>query len=136
MGHRYLADRRPHWGEGHDEDHGQLARAGGEAVQCGTHGWGAAIDGPLHPLMAMHPQDLTTPSIAAWATNGAKTRSSREAQGKTGVKQDALLHERLPTWFAAARVVGHSALSSYLQTLLLTDARAGDWKDTNTQWRG
>lgn len=75
------------------------------------------------------------------AQNPAKTRRTREALGKAGVKQDALLREQLPAWFAAVRNIGNPAISAYLQTLLLTGARPGEvlamrWEDMNTQWRG
>ncbi len=75
------------------------------------------------------------------AQNPAKTRRAREALGKAGVKQDALLREQLPAWFAAVRTIGNPAISAYLQTLLLTGARPGEvlalrWEDINTQWRG
>lgn len=75
------------------------------------------------------------------AKNPAKTRRTREALGKAGVKQDALLREQLPAWFAAVRNIGNPAISAYLQTLLLTGARPGEvlamrWEDMNTQWRG
>lgn len=174
----YLADRQPHWGERHYQDHGRLSRAGGEVARRGTRGRGVTIDGPLYPLMAMRLQDLTAPVIEAWAAeqaktrptparlswrllrafltwcaehpqyaavvsaqNPAKTRRAREALGKVGVKQDALLREQLPAWFAAVRNIGNPAISAYLQTLLLTGARPGEvlamrWEDINTQWRG
>ena len=75
------------------------------------------------------------------AQNPAKTRRTREALGKACVKQDALLREQLPAWFAAVRNIGNPAISAYLQTLLLTGARPGEvlamrWEDMNTQWRG
>ena len=75
------------------------------------------------------------------AQNPAKTRRTREALGKAGVKQDALLREQLPAWFAAVRNIGNPVISAYLQTLLLTGARPGEvlamrWEDMNTQWRG
>ncbi len=73
--------------------------------------------------------------------NPAKTRRAREALGKAGVKQDALLKEQLPAWFAAVRSIGNHAISAYLQVLLLTGARPGEvlvmrWEDINNQWRG
>lgn len=174
----YLADRRPHWGERHYQDHEKLARAGGEVAKRGTRGRGVTIAGPLHPLMAMRLQDLTAPVIEAWAAeqaktrptparlswrllraflawcaehpqyaavvpaqNPAKTRRAREALGKAGIKQDALLREQLPAWFSAVGNIGNPAISAYLQTLLLTGARPGEvlalrWEDINTQWRG
>ena len=75
------------------------------------------------------------------AVNPAKTRKAREALGKAGVKNDALLKEQLPGWFAAVRSIGNPAISAYLQTLLLTGARPGEvlalrWDDINPQWRG
>ena len=73
--------------------------------------------------------------------NAAKTRRAREALGKAGTKEDALLREQLPGWFAAVRAVGNPAIAAYLQTLLLIGARPGEvlelrWEDINTQWRG
>lgn len=73
--------------------------------------------------------------------NPAKTRKAREALGKAGVKQDALLKEQLPAWFAAVRAQGNPTISAYLQAVLLTGARPGEvlamrWEDINTQWRG
>ena len=75
------------------------------------------------------------------AVNPAKTRKAREALGKAGVKNDALLKEQLPGWFAAVRSIGNPAISAYLQTLLLVGARPGEvlalrWDDINPQWRG
>lgn len=75
------------------------------------------------------------------AQNPAKTRKAREALGKAGVKNDALLKEQLPGWFAAVRSIGNPAISAYLQTLLLVGARPGEvlalrWDDINPQWRG
>ena len=74
-------------------------------------------------------------------TNPAKTKKAREALGKAGVKQDALLKEQLPAWFDAVRQLPNPVLAAYLQTLLLTGARAGEvlalrWDDINTKWRG
>jgi integrase len=75
------------------------------------------------------------------AVNPAKTKKSREALGKIGIKQDALLREQLPKWFTAVRQSGNLTTAAYLQTLLLTGARPGEikglhWSDINTQWRG
>ena len=75
------------------------------------------------------------------STNPAKTKKAREALGKAGVKQDALLREQLPAWFAAVRQLSNQTISAYLQTVLLTGARPGEvmtmrWEDLNTQWRG
>lgn len=75
------------------------------------------------------------------ANNPAKTRKAREALGKAGVKQDALLKEQLTAWFEAVRAQGNPTISAYLQAVLLTGARPGEvltmrWDDINTQWRG
>ena len=74
-------------------------------------------------------------------TNPAKTKKAREALGKAGIKQDALMREQLPVWFAAVQALGNPTIAAYLQTLLLTGARPGEvlalqWSDINTQWRG
>ena len=72
------------------------------------------------------------------AASGKKTR---EALGKPGIKQDALLKEQLPAWFAAVRALENPVVAAYLQTVLLTGARPGEilevkWTDMNLQWRG
>lgn len=74
-------------------------------------------------------------------SNPAKTKKAREALGKAGVKQDALLKEQLPAWFAAVLALGNPTIAAYLQILLLTGARPGEvlamrWEDVDTQWRG
>ena len=75
------------------------------------------------------------------SNNPAKTKCSREASGRPGVKSDALLHEQLPGWFAAVRQIQNPVAAAYLQTLLLLGARPGEvlamrWDDLNTQWQG
>ena len=75
------------------------------------------------------------------AKNPAKTTRSREALGKAGVKQDALMREQLPVWFEAVQRIGNPVTAAYLQTLLLTGARPGEvlglrWEDINTKWKG
>jgi integrase len=75
------------------------------------------------------------------STNPAKTKKAREALGRAGVKQDALLKEQLPAWFDAVRQLQNPVIAAYLQALLLTGARAGEvlalrWDDINTKWRG
>lgn len=86
---------------------------------------------------------LEHPAYAAAMVHGnpAKTRKAREALGKAGVKQDALLKEQLSAWFEAVRAIASPVVSAYLQTILITGARPGEvlalqWKDINTQWRG
>ena len=73
--------------------------------------------------------------------NPAKSRKAREALGKAKPKDDALLREQLPAWFAAVRDIQNPVIAAYLQTLLLTGARPGEvlalrWDDLNTKWRG
>lgn len=73
--------------------------------------------------------------------NPAKSRKAREALGKARPKDDALLREQLPAWFAAVRNLPNPTIAAYLQTLLLTGARPGEvlalrWEDVNTKWRG
>jgi integrase len=73
--------------------------------------------------------------------NPAKTKKSREALGKAGVKADVLQREQLAVWFGAVRKIGNQTISAYLQTVLLTGARPGEvmslqWTDLNTQWKG
>jgi integrase len=73
--------------------------------------------------------------------NPAKTKKSREAFGKAGVKQDALLREQLPVWFDAVQKIQNPVIAAALQVMLLTGARPGEvlalrWSDLNTKWRG
>lgn len=73
--------------------------------------------------------------------NPAKSKRTREALGKPGVKQDALLKEQLPAWFDAVRQISNQKISVFLQLLLLTGARSVDvihlqWKDIDFKWRG
>jgi integrase len=75
------------------------------------------------------------------AKNPAKTKKSREALGKAGVKSDVLQREQLAVWFDTVRKIGNPTISAYLQTLLLTGARPGEvmslqWSDLNAKWRG
>ncbi|WP_413912169.1 integrase arm-type DNA-binding domain-containing protein [Candidatus Skiveiella danica] len=75
------------------------------------------------------------------SVNPAKTKKAREALGRAGVKQDALLKEQLSVWFDAVRQIHNPVAAAYLQTLLLTGARPGEvlglrWEDVNTKWRG
>lgn len=69
-------------------------------------------------------------------TNPASTRKAREVLGKAKPKDDTLLREQLPEWFAAVRRITNPSISAYLQVLLLTGARPGEiiamqWDDVN-----
>lgn len=73
--------------------------------------------------------------------NAAATKKAREVLGKAKPKQDALLREQLPAWFAAVRQIQNPAIAAYLQIMVLTGARPGEvlsmrWEDVNTQWKG
>lgn len=75
------------------------------------------------------------------AVNPAKTKKSREAFGKAGVKSDVLQRGQLKAWFAAVRQIQNPVIAAYLQTMLLTGARPGEvltlrWEDVNTKWKG
>ena len=75
------------------------------------------------------------------SVNAAKTKKTREALGKAGIKQDALMREQLTVWFDAVRNIHNPVIAAYLQTLLLTGARPGEvlalrWNEINTKWRG
>ena len=75
------------------------------------------------------------------SVNPAKTKKTREALGRAGVKKDALLKEQLSVWFDAVSQTQNPVIAAYLQTLLLTGARPGEvlalrWDDINTKWRG
>jgi integrase len=72
--------------------------------------------------------------------NPAKTKRAKESLGKSGVKNDVLTREQLPSWFQAVRQIQNPTISAYLQILLLTGARPGDlldlcWTDVDTQWK-
>ncbi|HXE19687.1 MAG TPA: integrase family protein [Castellaniella sp.] len=70
----YLAERRPHWGERHYQDHLNMSKAGGVPAKRGTKGRGVTVAGPIHPLLALRLADLTPETIEAWAAGEAKTR--------------------------------------------------------------
>lgn len=73
--------------------------------------------------------------------NPAKSKKTREALGKPGVKSDVLTREQLPSWFAHVRQIQNPGIAAALQVMLLTGARPGEvmtlrWDDLNTQWKG
>jgi integrase len=72
-------------------------------------------------------------------SNPAQSKRAREHFGKPKAKQDALLKEQLPAWFAAVKGLQAPAASAYLQCALLTGARPNEllqlrWEDVNTKW--
>lgn len=72
--------------------------------------------------------------------NPASTKVAREALGKPQAKQDVLLKEQLPAFFAAARGLSNPTIAAYIQAMLLTGARPGEllalkWQDVNSQWK-
>lgn len=72
---RYIAERRPHWGERNYADHLGMTQEGGKARKrlAGV----ATKPGPLAPIMAMRLVDLDAKAVEAWAIEEAKTRPAR-----------------------------------------------------------
>lgn len=71
---RYIAERRPHWGERTYADHLRLAQPGGKDRQRGE---GKTKAGPLAPLMTMRLVDLDGAAVEAWAKHEAPARPAR-----------------------------------------------------------
>jgi len=71
---RYLAERRPRWGERNYADHVSMADPGGRARQRMT---GMTKPGPLAPILAMRLVDLDAKAIEAWAIKESKDRPAR-----------------------------------------------------------
>ena len=72
---RYLAERRPFWGELNYRDHVKMAQAGG--VQRERLPGVKTIPGPLAELLPLRLADLTAPVIEVWAAKEAKDRPAR-----------------------------------------------------------
>lgn len=70
----YLADRRPHWGERHYQDHVTKARPAGQAYARRTKKPGESKAGPLAPLMALPLASLDAATIEQWAATEGKVR--------------------------------------------------------------
>lgn len=72
---RYLADRRPFWGELNYRDHVRMAQAGGEKRKRmpGVK----TLPGPIADLLPLRLVDLTAPVIDAWAAKEARDRPAR-----------------------------------------------------------
>ncbi|MFN8792981.1 MAG: integrase arm-type DNA-binding domain-containing protein [Betaproteobacteria bacterium] len=71
---RYIADRRPHWGERTYTDHLKAAQEGGKDRKRGE---GKTKPGPLAPLMPMRLIDLDGAAVEAWAKREAPSRPAR-----------------------------------------------------------
>jgi integrase len=72
---RYVAERRPHWGERTYADHLRMAHPGGEPRQRmpGV----LTKPGPLSPFMPMRLVDVHGPAVEAWAKREAPSRPAR-----------------------------------------------------------
>jgi integrase len=71
---RYMAERRPHWGERTYTDHLKLSQEGGRDRQRGQ---GQTKPGPLAALMQLRLVDLDAAAVEAWAKREAPTRPAR-----------------------------------------------------------
>ena len=72
---RYLAERRPFWGELNYRDHLRMAQAGGEKRKRLPDVM--TIPGPLAALLPLRLAELKAPTIEAWAAAEAKHRPAR-----------------------------------------------------------
>ena len=71
---RYVAERRPHWGERSYLDHQKMTQEGGTNRKRGD---GKIKPGPLAPLLPMRLVDLDAVAVEAWATREARDRPAR-----------------------------------------------------------
>lgn len=71
---RYVAERRPHWGERSYADHLRATQEGGRDR---LRGEGTTKPGPLAPLMGMRLLDLDGAAVEAWAKREAPARPAR-----------------------------------------------------------
>ena len=72
---RYVAERRPHWGERSYADHLSMTHEGGKTRRR-LQGV-LTKPGPLAPIMAMRLVGLDSKAVEAWAIEEAKTRPAR-----------------------------------------------------------
>ena len=70
----YLADRRPHWGDRHYQDHVAKARPAGQSYARRTKKPGESKAGPLAPLMALPLASLDAATVEQWAATEGKAR--------------------------------------------------------------
>jgi integrase len=72
---RYMAERRPRWGERNYADHVNMTHEGGEARKrlSGV----LTKPGPLAPIMALRLVDLDAKAVEVWAIKEAKDRPAR-----------------------------------------------------------
>ena len=73
----YLEARRARWGEGHYQNHINLAAGGGQEKKRGK---GETVAGPLAPLMKLPLSELTSTAIANWLEREAVARPTNAAQ--------------------------------------------------------
>ncbi len=71
---RYIAERRPHWGERTYADHLKATQEGGRDR---LRGEGTTKPGPLAPLMGLRLVDLDGPAVEAWVKREAPARPAR-----------------------------------------------------------
>ena len=72
----YIAERKPHWGERHYNDHIKQAAPGGIPSMRRGFKDQLTTPGPLAPLMPIQLANLTAPVIEAWAKKEALTRAT------------------------------------------------------------
>ena len=72
---RYIAERRPHWGERTYADHLKTTQEGGKDRQ--RRPGVKTVPGPLAPLMALRLVDLDAAAVEAWAKREAPARPAR-----------------------------------------------------------
>ncbi len=72
---RYMAQRRPFWGELNYRDHLSMVQAGG--VERERLPGVKTLPGPLAELLPLRLSELTAPTIEAWAAKEAQARPAR-----------------------------------------------------------
>ena len=72
---RYVAERRPHWGERNYADHLSMTHEGGKARK--RLAGAVTKPGPLASLMKMRLVDLDAKAVETWAAKEAKERPAR-----------------------------------------------------------